>query len=410
MRELFRMDRQNYNPGGPVYTRPSARGVVLKNGRILLNHIAKYNSFEFPGGGLEPGETPEQALVREVAEETGYVVIPETIREFGIVVRRQQDSKDPDGIFEQMNYYYYCEVKDETVPRKLDEHEIVDGTEPVWFDALSIPIHRTRKAFERFGEAHFDREYRVMEIADLELRKTCYEATEEAGILAVGKDIPEMLDFVKKTLGETQTEGEGGVGVHKTEFGYTRYEHTKRVLAWAKRLYDATPDKTGLRYDDLMIATVFHDVGRAVTASRGGDHAKAGVPITRDYLLGRGFDADRAEYIAGLVGAHSDKWNMRNPDIDRNLLMLMEADLLDDMGLLGIVMDTLIVRARKEDATFYDCYNHYERYTHPMQHDCPVVTPEARAFWDEKTEAVEQFIKLYRRDILIGAENYKGYR
>ena len=159
-----------------------------------------------------------------------------------------------------------------------------------------------------------------------------------------------------------------------------------------------------------MIATVFHDVGRAVTASRGGDHAKAGVPITRDYLLGRGFDADRAEYIAGLVGAHSDKWNMRNPDIDRNLLMLMEADLLDDMGLLGIVMDTLIVRARKEDATFYDCYNHYERYTHPMQHDCPVVTPEARAFWDEKTEAVEQFIKLYRRDILIGAENYKGYR
>ena len=54
MRELFRMDRQNYNPGGPVYTRPSARGVVLKNGKILLNHIAKYNSFEFPGGGLEP--------------------------------------------------------------------------------------------------------------------------------------------------------------------------------------------------------------------------------------------------------------------------------------------------------------------------------------------------------------------
>ena len=88
----------------------------------------------------------------------------------------------------------------------------------------------------------------------------------------------------------------------------------------------------------------------------------------------------------------------------------MEADLLDDMGLLGIVMDTMIVRARKTDATFYDCYSHYERYTHPMQHDCPVVTPEARAFWEEKTEAVEQFIKLYRRDILIGAENYKGYR
>ena len=410
MRELFRMDRKNYNENGPVYERPSARGVILKDGKVLLNYVTKFNSYEFPGGGLEPGETPEQALVREVAEETGHVVIPETIREFGIVIRRQQDSKDPDGIFEQKNYYYFCEVEDRTVPRKPDEHEVIEGAEPVWVDALSIPIHRTRKAFERFGEACFDRETRVMEIADEELRRRCYEAAEEAGIRAVGEDIPAMLDFVKETLGEVQTEGESGVGVHKMEFGYTRYEHTKRVLAWEKRLYDATEDKTGLRYEDLMIATVFHDVGRAVTASRGGDHAKAGVPITRDYLLSKGFDAERAEYIAGLVGAHSDKWNMKKPDIDRNLLMLMEADLLDDMGLLGIVMDTMIVRARRENATFYDCYNHYERYTHPMQHDCPVVTPEARAFWDEKTDAVERFIRLYRRDILIGAEDYKGYR
>jgi len=32
-------------------------------------------------------------------------VIPESIREFGIVIRRQRDSNDPDGIFEQKNYY-----------------------------------------------------------------------------------------------------------------------------------------------------------------------------------------------------------------------------------------------------------------------------------------------------------------
>ena len=79
---------------------------------------------------------------------------------------------------------------------------------------------------------------------------------------------------------------------------------------------------------------------------------------------------------------------MRDPNIDRNLLMLMEADLLDDMGVLGLVMDAMIVRARKPEATFYDCYNHFEFYTHPQQHDCPVVTPEALAFWNEKTEAL----------------------
>ncbi len=411
MRELFLMDRQNYNPEGKVYRRPSARAIILKDGKVLLNHVSKYNCYEFPGGGIEAGETPECAVQREVAEETGRIVVPESVREFGIVIRRQQDSIDPDGIFEQENYYFFCEVTDECVPRKPDEHEIQDGAEPVWVESLAIPVHRNRRAFERFGEPFIQRELRVMDMADKELRKQSWEMTEEAAIRSLGSaDYRGMLSFVEHALEEKQTEGERNIGIHKLEFGYTRYEHTKRVLGWAKRLYDATADKTGLRYEDLMIAAIFHDVGRAVSIQTGEDHAKAGAPITRDWLKTNGYDPERAEYIAGLVGAHSEKWRMHDPATDRNLLMLMEADLLDDMGLLGIVMDTMIVRARKTDATFYDCYNHYETYTHPMQHDCPVVTPEAKAFWDAKTENTDRFVEEYRKDILLGGENYIGYR
>ena len=411
MRELFQMDRQNYNPEGKVYARPSAKAIILKDGKVLVNAISKYDCYEFPGGGIEAGETPAQAVQREVAEETGRIVVPESIREFGYVLRRQQDSRDPDGIFEQKVYYYFCEVTDETVPRKPDEHEILEGVEPVWVETLLPVIGSNRRALRRFGEPFIEREMRVMDMADEELRRRSYETAEEAAIRALGNaDYRGMLSFVKDTLGAIRTEGEDGIGVHKLEFGYTRYEHTKRVLGWAKRLYDATPDKTGLRYEDLMTAAIFHDVGRAVSALSGGDHAKAVVPITRDWLLANGWDPGRAEYIAGLVGAHSDKWRMGDPSVDRNLLMLMEADLLDDMGLLGIVMDTLIVRARKPGATFYDCYNHYERFTHPQQHECPVVTPEARAFWDEKTESTDRFVEQFRMDILIGGEHYAGYR
>ena len=67
MRELFRMDRQNYNPDGKVYTRPSSRAIIVKDGKVLLNYIAKHECYEFPGGGIEAGETPEQAMIREVA-------------------------------------------------------------------------------------------------------------------------------------------------------------------------------------------------------------------------------------------------------------------------------------------------------------------------------------------------------
>ena len=411
MRELFQMDRHDYNPEGKVYERPSARAVILKDGKVLLNHVARFDCYEFPGGGIEPGETPECAMQREVGEETGRIVIPESIREFGIVIRRQRDSKDPDGIFEQKNYYYFCEVTDETVPRKPDEHEILEGAEPVWVESLATPIHRNRKAFERFGEPFMQREMRVMDMADAELRRQSWERAEEAAVRSLGSaDYRGMLSYVKHTLEEVRTEGENEIGMHKLEFGYTRYEHTKRVLGWAKRLYDLTPDKTGLRYEDLMIATIFHDIGRAVSEKTGTDHAKAGVPLTRDWLLSNGYDPARAEYIAGLVGAHSEKERMQDPATDRNLLMLMEADLLDDMGLLGIVMDTMIVRARKADATFYDCYNHYERYTHPMQHDCPVVTPEARALWEEKTKDTDRFMEQYRKDILLLGEDFAGYR
>lgn len=63
----------------PRYTRVAAYGLIVRDGRILLCRIssalpANAGEWTLPGGGIEFGEDPADAVVREVREETGLRV------------------------------------------------------------------------------------------------------------------------------------------------------------------------------------------------------------------------------------------------------------------------------------------------------------------------------------------------
>ena len=76
MRLLFEMDMKDYGECTHSFRRDSARSIIIRNGKVAMIHSEKYDYYKFPGGGIENGEDPIEAMIRETQEEAGLTVIP----------------------------------------------------------------------------------------------------------------------------------------------------------------------------------------------------------------------------------------------------------------------------------------------------------------------------------------------
>lgn len=117
MKLLFEIDRRNYDINNEIYQRNSSRALIIRNNKIAMVYNLTDKTYEFPGGGIELGETREDALIREVEEETGLIIEPNTIKEFGYVHRIEKGKNEP--VFIQDNYFYFCDIKD-IIGKKID--------------------------------------------------------------------------------------------------------------------------------------------------------------------------------------------------------------------------------------------------------------------------------------------------
>jgi len=161
MRLLFEIDRKDYDPNGTAFVRPSARAVVLRGNKVAMVHSIQYDYYKFPGGGIEAGECPTDALIRETAEEAGLSVLPQTIREYGYVHRVQKGERT--AMFVQDNYYYLCDVEAQVRAQALDGYEAEERFTLEWVGPrTAIDVNRTRSHGPK-DQIMLEREARVLE-------------------------------------------------------------------------------------------------------------------------------------------------------------------------------------------------------------------------------------------------------
>ena len=163
MRLLFEMDKKDYAQCTRTFTRDSARSIIIKGGRIAMVHSLKYDYYKFPGGGIEKGEDPVAAMIRETREEAGLVVIPESIREYGYVHRIQRSDSDSAECFVQDNYYYLCDAMEGLTSQKLDAYEARESFQLEYVEPAAA-IRKNRNVKESpYNRLMFEREARVLE-------------------------------------------------------------------------------------------------------------------------------------------------------------------------------------------------------------------------------------------------------
>ena len=109
-----------------------AAAIVIRDTKILLMHRIKdgLEYYVLPGGGVEENETVEQAVLREVAEETTLTISTEKL----LYVHKYTQSTQ---------YFYQCKYISGTPQLAANSEELLESSaenffEPLWMETAQV--------------------------------------------------------------------------------------------------------------------------------------------------------------------------------------------------------------------------------------------------------------------------------
>ena len=116
--------------------RSTCKAIVIHQGKVLLNKCHdEYNGqyYSLPGGGQETLEFLDEAIVREVLEETGYTVKPERFAGLGEEICTSEEIvRDWPDYIHKMYHIYVCSLLDKPRVEPTEVDDMQD--ESVWVD------------------------------------------------------------------------------------------------------------------------------------------------------------------------------------------------------------------------------------------------------------------------------------
>jgi 8-oxo-dGTP pyrophosphatase MutT (NUDIX family) len=118
--------------------RPSVYALIPHHDANALITIRSTGTYGLPGGAVEPHESLEQALVREVREETGLVVSVERLLHFKETFFYYEPS---DSAWHTLSFFFGCRPESVTLATDQDvqDDEFPEASRPRWVSTLTLP-------------------------------------------------------------------------------------------------------------------------------------------------------------------------------------------------------------------------------------------------------------------------------
>jgi 8-oxo-dGTP diphosphatase len=118
-----------------------------KNGNIALQNIQRDNFHKLPGGGMEEGESLEDAVQREIKEEVGCDCTVSTLLGMTIEYRNKYNLL-------QVSYAFVADVVGEIGEPQLDSFEIAEGLTNIWMSPTEA-LEKMKADIPETYEANF---------------------------------------------------------------------------------------------------------------------------------------------------------------------------------------------------------------------------------------------------------------